>query len=77
MSQRLGLVQRIAVSDGHQIVSQLKIFGEADPQYGRGVAAKVGVDMDAFAGWADLSLQELIQKTSEENFNQPKEPVKG
>jgi len=28
--------------------------------------AKLGVDMDKFILWADLSLAELIEKTSEE-----------
>ena len=50
------------------VARQLVHFYKADPDYGRGVAAKLGVDMDKFAPWADLSLAELIEKTSEEGF---------
>jgi len=44
-------------------------FYKADPNYGRGVAAKLGLDMDKFAPWAKLSLQALFEKTSEENYS--------
>jgi len=41
---------------------------KADPEYGRGVAKKLGLDMEKYSAWAKLSLKELIEKTSEENF---------
>ena len=47
---------------------QLVHFYKADLDYGRGVAAKLGVDMDKFVPWADLPLAELIEKTFEEGF---------
>jgi hypothetical protein len=47
---------------------QLVHFYKADPDYGRGAAQKLGLDMDKFASWAELSLAELIEKTSEEKF---------
>jgi len=50
------------------IARQLVHFYKADPDYGRGVARKLGLDMDRFAGWADLPLAELFEKTSEEGF---------
>jgi len=48
---------------------QLVHFFKADPDYGRGVAQKLGLDMDKYAPWAALSLSELTEKTSEENFS--------
>jgi len=50
------------------IARQLVHFYKADPDYGRGVARKLGLDMDRFAAWADLTLAELFEKTSEEGF---------
>ncbi len=47
---------------------QLVHFYKADPAYGCGVAEKLGLDMDRFVAWADLSLAELKQKTSEEGY---------
>lgn len=49
-------------------VRQLVHFYKADPEYGRGVAQKLGLDMDRFAPWANLSLDDLIQKTSEAGY---------
>jgi catalase len=51
-------------------VRQLVHFYKADPAYGRGVAKKLGLDMAKFAPWVKLSLKELIEKTSEENYGQ-------
>lgn len=50
------------------MVRQLVHFYKADPAYGRGVAQKLGLDMDRFSGWATLSLAELFKKTSEEGY---------
>ncbi len=50
------------------VARQLVHFYKADPEYGRGVAKKMGIDMDKFAPWAELSLKELIEKTTEENY---------
>ena len=50
------------------VVRQLVHFYKADPDYGRGVAAKLGLDMKKYAAWAKLPLQELFEKTSEENY---------
>ena len=50
------------------LVRQLVHFYKADPDYGRGVAAKLGLDMDKFAPWAKLPLKDLFEKTSEENY---------
>jgi len=47
------------------LARQLVHFFKADPEYGRGVAKKLGMDMEKYAGWAKLSLKELIGKTSE------------
>ena len=49
-------------------VRQLVHFYKADPAYGNGVAAKLGLGMDHVTAWADLSLDELIKKTSEEAY---------
>jgi catalase len=49
-------------------VRQLIHFFKADPDYGRGVAKKLGLDMDKFAPWAKLPLKDLFEKTSEENY---------
>jgi len=46
-------------------VRQMVHFYKADPAYGNGVAAKLGLGMDQVTAWADLSLDELIQKTNE------------
>ncbi len=43
-------------------------YYKADPAYGQGVAKKLGLAIDQIAPLADLSLQELIQKTSEEGY---------
>jgi len=50
------------------VVRQLLHFYKADPAYGRGVAGKLGLDMDKFAPWTKLPLKDLFEKTSEENF---------
>ena len=50
------------------LARQLVHFYKADPAYGRGVAAKLGLDMSKFTAWVNLSLPELIEKTSEENY---------
>lgn len=50
------------------IARQLVHFFKADPDYGRGVAREVGLDMDRFAPWATLTLAELAQKTSEAEY---------
>lgn len=50
------------------VARQLVHFYKADPDYGRGVAGKVGLDMERFAPWAALPLADLFQKTSEEGF---------
>ncbi len=50
------------------VARQLVHFYKADPNYGAGVAQKVGLDMKRFAPWAKLSLPELFQKTSEEGY---------
>jgi catalase len=47
------------------LARQLVHFYKADPDYGRGVAAKLGLEMEKFAAWAKLSLPELIEKTAE------------
>ncbi len=49
-------------------VRQLVHFYKADPDYGRGVAQKLGLDMDRFAPWAELSLGELFTRTSEAGY---------
>ncbi|MBI5880286.1 MAG: catalase [Chloroflexi bacterium] len=46
------------------IARQLVHFFKADPAYGRGVAAKLGMDMNKYAAWAKLSLAELAEKTA-------------
>ena len=56
-----GVPQRI-------IVRQLVHFYKADPFYGRGVADKLGMDMEKYITWKDLSLAELTEKTSADNF---------
>ena len=47
---------------------QLVHFYKADTDYGRGVARQLGLDMNRFAAWANLSLAELFQLTSEEGY---------
>jgi catalase len=49
-------------------VRQLVHCYRADPDYGRGVAAKLGLDMGKFTAWAKLPLKDLVKKTSEENY---------
>jgi catalase len=56
------------------IARQLVHFYKADPDYGRGVAAKLGMDMERFVPWTSLSLAELAEKTSEEGFAEAKVP---
>ena len=46
-------------------VRQMVHFYKADPAYGNGVAAKLGLGMDQVTAWTDLTLDELIKKTSE------------
>jgi hypothetical protein len=50
------------------VVRQLVHFYKADPDYGRGIAAKLGLDMGKFTAWAKLPLKDLFEKTSEENY---------
>ena len=52
----------------HIKARQLMHFYKADPAYGRGAAENLGMDMSAFSAWADLPLQELFERTSEEGF---------
>jgi len=52
------------------IARQLVHFYKADPEYGRGVAKKLGMDMERFVPWTSLSLEELAEKTSEEGFGE-------
>jgi catalase len=47
------------------IARQLVHFYKADPNYGRGVAAKLGIDMERFIPWTKLSLAKLIEKTAQ------------
>ena len=47
------------------LARQLVHFYKADPDYGRGVAKKLGLDMDKYVPWTKLSLEELIKKTAE------------
>lgn len=49
-------------------VRQLVHFYKADPEYGRGVAKLLGLDMDKYAPWAKLNLPELAEKTSAESY---------
>jgi len=44
------------------IARQLVHFYKADPEYGRGVAKKLGMAMEKYVPWAKLSLQELAKK---------------
>ena len=46
-------------------VRQIVHYYKADPAYGQGVAKKLGLDIDQIVPLAELSLQALIQKTSE------------
>jgi hypothetical protein len=50
------------------IARQLVYFHKADPEYGRGVAAKLGIAIEPFIPWTELSLAELAEKTSEKGF---------
>jgi len=56
------------------LARQLVHFYKADPDYGRGVAKKLGMDMERFVPWTSLSLAELAEKTSEEGFAEAKVP---
>jgi catalase len=47
------------------LARQLVHFYKADPDYGRGVAKKLGLDMEKFAPWTKLTLKELVEKTAE------------
>ena len=47
---------------------QLVHFYRADPDYGRGVAELLDLDIQGIVGLASLSLEELSQMTSEENY---------
>jgi catalase len=46
------------------VVRQLIHVYKADPEYGRGVAKKLGMDMENYVPWVKLSLAELIEKTA-------------
>jgi catalase len=50
------------------VARELVHFYKADPEYGRGVAAKLGLDMQKYVPWTKLPLKELIEKTSEETY---------
>jgi len=56
------------------LARQLVHFYRADPDYARGVAARLGMDMDSFVPWTGLSLAELAVRTSETGFAQAKAP---
>ena len=45
------------------IARQLVHFYKADPEYGRGVAKKLGMDMEKYVPLTKLSLKELAEKT--------------
>jgi catalase len=47
------------------VARQLVHFYKADPDYGNGVAGKLGLDMGKYVPWTKLSLAELIEKTAE------------
>jgi len=47
------------------LARQLIHVYKADPDYGRGAAKKLSLDMEKYAPRAKLSLKELIEKTSE------------
>jgi len=47
---------------------QIAHFYQADPAYGRGVAEKLTLDIEPISALAKLSLGDLIQSTSEENY---------
>ena len=47
------------------LARQLVHFYKADPEYGRGVAKKLGLDMEKYVPWTKLSLKELAEKTAE------------
>ncbi len=53
-------------------VRQLVHFFKADPAYGHGVAAKLGMDMERWSGWSKLSLEQLSERTSEGGFENSK-----
>lgn len=71
-SQKEQLFNNIAEAMGgvpeRILARQLVHFYKADPDYGRGVAQNLGLDMEKYAPWAELSLAELFEKTTEENF---------
>ena len=47
------------------LARQLVHFYKADPEYWRGVARKLGLDMEKYVPWTKLSLKELAEKTAE------------
>lgn len=47
---------------------QLAHFYQADPAYAAGVARLSDMDIDGVAAFAELSLQDLIEFTSQENY---------
>jgi catalase len=47
------------------VARQLVHFYKADPDYGRGVAKKLGLDMEKYVPWTKLTLKELAEKTAE------------
>ena len=50
------------------LARQLTHFYKADPAYGYGVARKLGLEMDRYLPLTRLSLRELAQHTSEEDY---------
>ncbi len=51
------------------VARQIVHFYQADPAYGQGVAEKLKLDIERIAALADLSLEELFERTSEDNYS--------
>ncbi len=51
------------------VARQIVHFYRADPAYGRGVAEKLKLDIERIAVLADLSLEDLFERTSEERYS--------
>jgi len=52
----------------HINVRQIARYYKADPAYGRGVAEKLGLDIEQVSAMAPLSLEELFHRSSEEGY---------
>jgi|GEM_PF-931695 catalase len=48
----------------HIQARQLVHCYKADPEYGRGVVKKLGLDMEKYVAWTKLLLKELSEKTA-------------